>query len=108
MTSLDESEAISIVECKGVLNNFDFKISSSSFASNFLVISSTIKKLETRGLAWTSACQLVSELEQEFGNFYDKSNWFYVPKSVLEKNEGISILKERKEDPNWKNERERL
>ena len=34
MTSLDESEAISIVECKDVLNNYDLKISLSSIASN--------------------------------------------------------------------------
>ena len=71
--SLDESEAISIVECREVLNNFDLKISWPSIASNFLAISSTIKKLETWGLPLTSACQLVSELEQEFGKFYDKS-----------------------------------
>ena len=55
VTSLDENEAISIVECEDVLNNFDLKISLSSIASNFLVISSTIKKLEKRGLALTSA-----------------------------------------------------
>ena len=57
VTSLDEIEAISIVECKDVLNNFDRKISLSSIASNFLVIIfSTIKKLETRGLSLTAAC----------------------------------------------------
>ena len=38
---------------KDVLNNFDLKISLSSIASNFLVISSTIKKLKTRSLALT-------------------------------------------------------
>ena len=69
VTSLDEIEAISIVECKDVLNNFDRKISLSSIASNFLVIIfSTIKKLETRGLSLTATCQLVSELEQELVN----------------------------------------
>ena len=35
VTSLDEIEAIVIVECKDVLNNFDLKISLSSIASNF-------------------------------------------------------------------------
>ena len=69
----DESEDISIVESKDVLNNFDLKISSSYVASNFLVKSSTIKKLETLGLALTSSCQLVSELELVFGKLYYKS-----------------------------------
>ena len=64
----DEREAISIVECKDFLNNFDLRISLSSIASNFLVISSTIKKLETRGLALTSACQLVSKLNKSLVN----------------------------------------
>ena len=107
VTSLDKSEANSIVECKDVLNNFDPKICLSSVASN-LVISSTIKKMETGRLALTSACQLVSELEQEFSKLYEK-NCSVKLASVLcrEKNEGISILKEVKEDPNWKNERDR-
>ena len=48
-TSLDESEAISIVVCKDVLNNFDVKISLSSIASNLLVISSTTKKIGNAG-----------------------------------------------------------
>ena len=66
VTPFDESEAISIVECKDVLNNSDVKTSLSFIPSYFLVISSTIKKLEKRDLALTSACQLVSELKQEF------------------------------------------
>ena len=93
VTSLDESEANSIVESKEVLNNFDLKISFSSIAYNLLVISSTIKKLETRGLSLTSASQMVSELEQEFGKLYDKR--YYVKLDFnLEKNEVFSILRE--------------
>ena len=94
VTSHDESEVISIAECKDVLNNCELKINLSSIASNFLRYIFNRQKIGNAGVSHYVACQLVSELEQEFGKLYDKRYSVKLASVFSREKWKFSILKE--------------
>lgn len=89
----DETEAQSIAECKEILNNVELKHSVAYIATKFTMLSTTINKLETRGLALESAVDCINKVEKNLQKMYDTA-YFNKLISILQKNEGFSTLTE--------------
>ena len=69
---LDKSQAVCIEECQQVLQNDEVVTSLSVIASTFSILSSSIKKLETRGLPLLDSVELINNVESELCKLYDK------------------------------------
>lgn len=93
VVALDETEAQSIVECKKLLENYEIKLSLSFIAANFATLSTTIEKLETRGLSLETAISSIEAVKNKFETLYDRRSIDKL-NSVLEKNRGFSTLRE--------------
>ena len=89
--SLNAEESCTIKECQELLNRYDLKISLASINSSFSIISSTIEKLETRGLPIASIFTHMNNVEEALQSSY---NDIYLQKfkSVLQKNKGYAII----------------
>ena len=72
VVALDETEAQSIVECKKLLENYEIKLSLSFIAANFATLSTTIEKLETRGLSLETAISSIEAVKNKFERLYDR------------------------------------
>ena len=89
--SFDKTEAQSIVECRELLDNVEMKVSLGFIANQFAMLSSTIEKLETRGLSLETAVGYITQVKEKLEKMYDTT---YSAKlmSVLNKNKRFATV----------------
>lgn len=90
--SFDGEDSRSVKECQDLLQNVQLKTGLVFISSTFSIITSTIAKLETRGLPISTVFQLMDSVEQTLKNTSDQS-YHQKLTSVLTKNKGYERLR---------------
>ena len=88
--ALDETEALSIQECRELVSDVGAKHSLTFTTSNFSILPTTIAKFETRVWELKTAVHLMEDIGKEMANLYDFIKW----NDILRENVGFGTLRE--------------
>ena len=88
---LDKSQAVCIEKCQEVLQNPEIVPSLSVISSQLSILSTTIKKLEARGLPLSESIKLIAEVQTALDALYDKK-YLHKLQSMLNKNINYSTF----------------